>query len=106
MRHKTQDTRRKQELETCDLRLKTRDSVSEASDINGQRQTTADHTCLRGVQTAELRNHKEQGQHQGTPGVAQVLPLVPRAHVAQGKPLKAGFPYYVLLITSDRVLDT
>ena len=35
------------------------------------------------MQAAELRDDEEQIQHQGTPGVEEVLPLVPHAHAAQ-----------------------
>jgi hypothetical protein len=38
---------------------------------------------MREVQAAQLRDDEEQEQHQGTPGVEQVLSLVPRTRAAQ-----------------------
>ena len=42
---------------------------------------------MREVQAAELRDDEEQEQHQGAPGVEEVLSLVPRARGAQGNSL-------------------
>ena len=38
---------------------------------------------MREMQATELRDDEEQDQHQGTPGVEEVLPVVPGARVAQ-----------------------
>ena len=35
------------------------------------------------MQAAQLRDDEEQSQHQRTPGVEEVLPLVPDAYTAQ-----------------------
>ena len=54
---------------------------------HGFRQETAPDPRLRGVQAAQLCDHQVEEQHEGTPRVEKVLPVVPHPHPPQGNPL-------------------
>jgi hypothetical protein len=59
----------------------------QGTDHGSRRRSNSYHPRVRGVQAPQLPNEQEQAQQPGSGDAAQVLPVVPAAHLSPGDPL-------------------